>query len=330
MTPTLYTFLQALTTPATHFVTLHEAQPLRGHDGRIVMSRTSRFAEAEITWSGARWLLCMPLVPAAIPSIERAAARLHTLRSEWIAEYRLLRDELRYEDALGQVRQSDLVLQRLPEGISFDEACTLLPREELQEALEALRHELTRLGLSHRNLKPENLRWSHGQLIPIRWHYIGTDPAEDDAAFEQLRRHLAACPSAAVAATPLVSDVSAPYGSPTDRLTGHLWVGNVFEQLVCVADREGFGFVDTANRTVIPAQYRWAGDFHEGRAPVQTDEGMGLIDKQGRYILPPRFEIVEYCPEKSRTFVREKGVWSMYDYLGRFLGPAPDGPWEEE
>lgn len=326
MTPTLYTLLQALTAPAAHLATLHDAQAVTESDGHIVLGRTSRFAEAEITWHGSRWLLCMPLTSAAIPSIERAAARIHTLRSEWLAEYRLLRDELSYEDSLGQVRKSDLVLQHLPEGMTFDEACATHPREEIAQALEALRHELHRLGLAHRNLKPENLRWSRGRLIPIRWHYVGSNPAEDDEAFATLLRHLADCPTAP---TPPALDITVPYGTPTDRLTGHLWVGHTFEQLVCVADREGYGFVDTDNRTVIPSQYRWAGDFHEGRAPVQTDEGMGLIDKQGNYILPPRFEIVEYHPEKSRIFVREQGRWSLYDYMGRYVGPAPDGPWEE-
>jgi len=320
MTPTIYSFTRALLAPADHFDALRDARIPTGPDGRPRMSRTSRFAEAEIDWRGGRWLVCMPLVLSAVPGIERAAARLRTLRSEWLAEYRLLRDEMRYEDSAGGEHRSDLVLQRLPEGLTFGEALAAEPKERLAAALEALRGELARLGISHGNLKPENLRWSGGRWLPIRWHHVRTEPGGDEEAFAQL---LGAVGEAADGPQRTLSDVQAAYGMPADRLTGHLWVGHVFEQLVCVGDEEGFGYVDAENRTVIPAQYLWADDFHEGRAAVQTAEGMGLIDKQGRYVIPPVCEIVEYRPEASLSEVRRAGMWYIYDYEGNpVAGPA--------
>ncbi len=319
MTPTIYSFTRALLAPAGHFTALRDARALTGPDGRPLLNRTSRFAEAEIEWRGGRWLVCMPLVPAAVPAVERAAARLHTLRSEWLAEYRLLRDEMRYEDSAGGEHRSDLILQRLPAGISFAEALTTEPEERLLAAVEALRAELARLGISHCNLKPDNLRWCGGKLLPIRWHHARMEAGGDEEAFGLLR----AAVGDAAAPQPTVSDVQAPYGMPADRLTGHLCVGHVFEQLVCVADKEGFGYVDTENRTVIPAQYLWADDFHEGRAAVLTATGMGLIDKQGRYVIPPVCEIVEYKPQGSLSEVRQAEQWYLYDYEGNpIAGPA--------
>ena len=180
MTPTIYSFTRALLAPADHFDALRDARIPTGPDGRPRMSRTSRFAEAEIDWRGGRWLVCMPLAPSAVPGIERAAARLRTLRSEWLAEYRLLRDEMRYDDSAGGEHRSDLVLQRLPEGLTFGEALAAEPKERLAAALEALRGELARLGISHGNLKPENLRWSGGRWLPIRWHHVRTEPGGDE------------------------------------------------------------------------------------------------------------------------------------------------------
>lgn len=319
MTPTIFSFTQALLFPADHFATLHDARAVRGREGRPLLHRTSRFAEAEIEWQGGRWLVCMPLVPAAVPAIERAAARLHTLRSEWLAEYRLLRDEMHFEDSAGGRHRSDLVLQRLPSGLSFTEALAAIPATQLTAALDALQVELARLDISHNNLRPENLCWSGGKLLPIRWHFARTEAGGDAEAFATLHRLVAETTEP----QQTVSDVAIGYGLPADRLTGHLCVGNVFEQLVCVGDKEGFGYVDTENRTVIPAQFLWADDFHEGRAAVQTASGMGLIDKQGRYVIPPRFEIVEYKPQISLSEVRKDGLWYLYDYEGNAVaGPA--------
>ena len=84
--------------------------------------RTTRFAEAEITWRGRQWLLSMPLSPAALASVERTASQLGRLNTDHLAEYRILRDELRWTDTAGRERRFDLALQHLPAGKPFAEA----------------------------------------------------------------------------------------------------------------------------------------------------------------------------------------------------------------
>lgn len=318
ITPTIYSFIQALLSPADHFTTLRGARIDTDTAGHPLLNRTSRFAEAGIEWQGGRWLVCMPLTPAAVPEIERIAACLHTLRSEWLAEYRLLRNEMRFVDSTGTEHRSDLVLQQIPRGISFAEVLAEEPREKLCAALDELRDELLRLGISHNNLKAENLRWSGGRFYPIRWHFAVKGTGSDAEAFADLHRIIEQSP----APQQTVSDVQAAYGMPDKPLTGHLWVGNTFEQLILVEDETGYGYVDASNRAVIAAQYLWADDFHEGRAAVQTPTGMGLIDKQGRYVIEPRFEIVDYDSATGLTHVRQNGLWSDYDYEGHPLGSA--------
>ena len=93
------------------------------------------------------------------------------------------------------------------------------------------------------------------------------------------------------------------------------------EWLIAVEDNEGWGFVDSQNRYIIPPQYLWVNDFREGRTEVETAEGMGLIDKQGNYIIPPLYKIVDYNPHKGESMVFDGNGWSVFDYSGKQLCP---------
>ena len=315
MTPTLQLFTRALLTPDLSFKTLADARAAPGADGLPRLMRTTRFAEAEITWRGRQWLLSMPLSPAALASVERTASQLGRLNTDHLAEYRILRDELRWTDPAGRERRFDLALQHLPAGKPFAEALHTEPAERLLAALDTLETALRELNFSHNNLRPDNLRWSGGRFIPLRYHDARFDTSDGDAeAFEALRRRVRE------AGGPMqVSDIEADY-APLRRLTGHRWTSHVFEGLVCVEDDEGFGFVDTDNNPVIASHFVWAGDFREGRAEVQTAQGMGLIDKRGHYVIEPRYEIVDYNPYTGCSRIRSEGLWALADYNGRIVG----------
>lgn len=316
MIPTLQTFTRALLTPDLSLTSLAQARVVTEKNGLPRLIRTSRFAEAEIEWRGSRWLLSMPLTSAALPRIERAASELRRLNTPHLAEYRILPNEMRWQDDAGGQHATDLVLQLLPPGRDFTEALLTEEKTLLLAALDTLEKAFGELRFVHNNLKAANLRWSQGRLIPLRYHdaRIGEPSEADAAAFEALRREIAE------AAQPrqTVSDTTAAY-SPRRPLTGHRWTSHLFEGLVCVEDEGGYGFVDADNNPVIPAQYLWAGDFREGRAEVETPAGMGLIDREGRYVIPPEYEIVEYDPATSIVRVRNKGRWALFDYLGRRL-----------
>lgn len=313
MTPTLQLFTRALLTPDLSFKTLADARAATGADGLPRLMRTTRFAEAEITWRGRQWLLSMPLSPAALAAVERTASQLGRLNTDHLAEYRILRDELRWTDPAGRERRFDLALQHLPAGKPFAEALHTEPAERLLAALDTLETALRELNFSHNNLRAGNLRWSGGRFVPLRYHDAHFGPSGDGAAFESLREQVRRT------ADPMcVGDTEAVY-TPHRRLTGHRWTSHVFEGLVCVEDDEGFGFVDTENNPVIRPQYTWAGDFREGRAEVETPSGMGLIDRRGRYVIPPEYEIVDYAPAESVVRVRKDGRWAEFDYLGRRL-----------
>lgn len=317
MIATLQDFTRALLTPDLSLNVLSDARAVTDANGMPRLMRTTRFAEAEIEWHDRRWLVAMPLTPAALPRNERTASVLRRLNTEWLADYRILPGEMRWQDTAGTEQVTDLVLQLLPAGREFAEALLTEERTTLLVALDALQAALRELEFTHNNLKASNLRWCEGRFIPLRYYDARIGEAEgrdnDAEAFEALRRRIADAPGPQA-----VSDVAAPY-DPLRRLEGHRWTSHVFEGLVCVEDETGYGFVDTENNPIIPAQFVWAGDFHEGRAEVQTATGMGLIDRNGHYVIPPEYEIVDYDHAASVAHVRNDGRWALFDYLGRRL-----------
>lgn len=123
MAPTLRIFTQALLTPDLSFATLADARPMLGDDGMPRLHRTTRFAEAEIEWQGSRWLLALPLDPAAMQQVERTAAALRKIDCPALTEYRILPRELHFQDACTQLYVSDLILQRIPSGGDFQRLC---------------------------------------------------------------------------------------------------------------------------------------------------------------------------------------------------------------
>lgn len=313
MTPTLQLFTRALLTPDLSLRTLAGAQAETAPNGLPQLMRTTRFAEARIRWQGRRWLLSMPLTPSALPAIERTAVAIKRLNAPALTDYRILPGELCWKDHAGIEQHCDLVLQHVPEGKDFDEALLTEDRGLLLQALDTLERELAELGVAHNRLKAENLRWCAGRLVVLRYHdaQIGGDRQADAAAFEALRRRLAATPGPQAA-----NDVTAPY-NPIRTLDGHRWTSHLFEGLICVEDETGFGYVDADNRPAIESRYLWADDFHEGRAEVETPTGMGLIDREGNYVIPPEYEIVDYRPAESIVYVRKEGRWALFDYMGR-------------
>lgn len=239
--------------------------------------------------------------------------------------------EMRWHDATGTERHTDLVLQHLPAGREFAEALLAEDKATLARGARHIAGGARGAGIHTQQPQGNEPPLHRGRFVPIRYYDARIGMAEpgtgDREAFAALRHRIAEAPAPRQTA----NDVTAPY-NPLRSLTGHRWTSHVFEGLVCVEDDNGFGFVDTDNNPVIPAQFVWAGDFREGRAEVQTQTGMGLIDRRGCYVIPPEYEIVDYDPAASVVHVRNNGHWALFDYLGRRLTefrtevPEPCGP----
>lgn len=330
MFPAIQQFEEGLLAPRESLHTLCEARFDRSEEtGVLRIGRTTLFAEIQCTFEGGRYLLCCPLSTLAQRLAETSAQRLKYRRAGFLLPWRLLRNELTYRDATGARRTCDLILQELPaSGVPLDTFVRTADRARLLDTLDALEESMRREQISHNNLKASNL-WvtPDYQLYPIRYAYVRTgDEAgghdADAAAFESLRTciHENTPEQASPDTAQLMCDTKSAYHTPRPDFSNHRWIGPMSEQLLCVEDETGYGYVDTGNNYVIEPHFRWANDFREGRAEVETaDARMGLIDKTGRYIIEPLYEIVEYDDRTGRSLVRLDGRWAAFDYEGRQL-----------
>lgn len=329
MYPAIQQFEQGLLTPRQSLRTLSEARFDRDEtSGVLRIERTTLFAEVQCTIGGRPHLLCCPLSALAQRLAETSAQRLKYRRAEFLLSWRLLRDELTYLDATGTRHTCDLILQELPaEGRPLAEFVRTADRTRLLAALDKLQTDLRNEHITHNNLKASNL-WvtPDYRLYPLRYAYVRTgEEAEereaDTTRFEALRSFIAEnAREQSSDPAQLMCDTASAYHTPLPDFSNHRWIGPMSEQLLCVEDDAGYGYVDTANSYVIEPHFRWANDFREGRAEVETaDSRMGLIDKTGRYVIEPIYEIVEYDDRTGRSLVRLDGRWAAFDYEGRQL-----------
>lgn len=309
--PTLYHFLEALETPGLAFANLYDLRPVRTPGGEPILTRTSRFAEALVEWQKRRYLVCFPLSTASIFAVEQMAVKLKYLNTDLLVPYSILRDEMAY----GRGGVSDVILHLLPEGEPLDQCIAKFDPVSLLASLDALEQGMKEAGFVHNNLKAENIIVTRqGRMIPIRYHFARFESGSDAAQFEELRDLI----RSQAGGDQVFHDMETPEYRAVPCFPGHKFVGEMSDQLVRVEDEDGYGFVDTSNHVVIPAQFHWADDFREGRAEVQTTDGrMGLIDKSGRYIIEPRYEIVDYNPYTGCSRIRLNGLWALADYNGK-------------
>lgn len=307
--PTICIFKEALECPADHFRTLRGIVPVR-RDGETAVSRTARFAEAEVYLDGSRHLICAPLTRTATASIERTAEKLRYIGSDFLCEYWLLYSEMTFEDELGRPCDCDIVLQRLPDGEAFDPKTSSYDSRRLGAMLDALKAEFGHIGFTHNNLKPSNLIiGDDGRLHPIRYHYaeIGSACRDDFAPLYEL---------VGSGENPVAGDVGAAYGT-TGNDGETLFAMHEGLRRICRGER--YGFADESGNIAIPIRYLWADDFREGRAVVETENGLGLIDKSGREVIAAIYDDVCYDPVGGESEVRLDGLSAVFTYDGQQL-----------
>lgn len=141
-------------------------------DNAVPLRRTKNFAEAEVIFRGCAALLFVPLGRWDVVRVEVTARRLQQMTLRSLCRYDLYRDELRWCDSLGRGRTSDIILQPLPGGVPLPQALPRLPHDELRRMVDSLREEMTGIGFTHNNLRPDNIiAGRDGRLHPIRYHY---------------------------------------------------------------------------------------------------------------------------------------------------------------
>lgn len=255
---------------------------------------------------GERLLVAVPLRSEYIDTPAKIEERLKSLSSPILGSIKVLRGELRYIDSLGRECFADVVVQPLPSGERFGRECTY-PATEQHRLLDELWQEMERVGVTHGNLRPENLIvGDDGHLHPLRYYYARFgEGCKDD--FSLL--HDMVVPDDVRVPEPdyrSLVGVSGPFESYTPQ-----------DGIMRVLADERYFFVDVYSGERLPGEYLWATDFYEGRAIVETEEGVGVITADGSYLIPNTYHDIEFDNCLGIFFARFGDSVQRYDYCGR-------------
>lgn len=300
---------QALEQPGLSFNHLKGIVAERDADSRAKASRTARFAEAVVTAvGGERLLLAVPLHPEHIEGIAEVADRLHKLSSPILGKIVILHNELRYTDSLGREHLADVLVQSLPDGERFGLDTSLSVERQLL-MIEELKQEMTRAGITHSNLRPENIiTGDDGHMHPLRYYYATCSEAcRDD--FSHLRSAI------------MQSDIDIPkcdYRSLV-KAAEPFEVFAPQDGLMRVFAAERYHFINIHSGERLPGNYLWATDFFEGRAVVESENGVGVITTSGKLLIPDTYHDIEFDTCQGIFFARFGENVQKYDFCGRAI-----------
>lgn len=316
MATTIREFIEALEYPAASLQRLMPGAPLSLREdasGAVTRSHAD-FVEAELQGGGRRLLVSMPHHREALLRAGRIATKLKQLPVTLTGHYALAEGALCHSDALGCRRYEDLVVEVLPAGEFLSEKLAMgCHAQSLVGLLRRLEHEMERLGVSHGNLKEENLYLTHrGELLLARPHHMTFEgmTEEEHCAFDRLEA--------------LIRDYDLSDAEPVATVEiapddGVVAVGMMSDERIRIWRDGRYGFADVEGEIVIEPQFVAAGDFREGRAEVESDRGWGVIDKWGAWIVEARYDGVDYDDMEGTIRLRLGKEWALVDYSGRPL-----------
>ena len=308
--PSVQSFVQSLLLPVDSFATLEKFE-VECSEGLPVVNRTSLFAEVRITMQGERYLLCLPVRSESVRRVEESIFVLRRICGGALTECRILEGEYRFMDERGSRCRCDLLLHRLPEGETLEEAVTHIDRRILLGALERLRGEFVQHGVRHRNLKPSNIIFGEdGRLSVMRCYYMVAESDREaiDAEFAAVEEYVAA----------RAGECDRQRSERCEeRLHGFDEVGVCYDMMRRVCRDGMYGYADDEGCVVIEPQFAYAGHFRENRVVVERFDGrQGVIDRTGRYIVEPLYDMIDLT-EEGNFEVRHGDRMEIFDYFGR-------------
>ena len=308
MMPSMTYFQAALSAPALHFKRLGKAEPLL-HNGHPIVRRTYSAIETEIMLNGQRFLLFLPFKKEYILHIDKLESVTQERSRGPLLENRILYEELKLVDSLGNTHEFDVILQEFPQGMTLKEAVFHYRGEALKEAVRKMKARIDAVGFRHNNLTPSNvLICKSGVARPLRYWYASWELFSDNDIsplldfIDQNSLHDADDRLHDL----VVRDSEAEYVAKPDK----------YNEVTRLCKGHRYGFVDCDGRQITPFIYTWASEFQEGRAIVVKNGKMGAIDIRGRKVLHTIFKTLEFDVETGIfTATRDKYLY-LFDYDG--------------
>lgn len=268
---------------------------------------SEHFAECEAEIEGKQYHLYAPI---SVDAIHYALRARTALSQTTITYYKILHGEMLLKSYFAD--SCSIIIEELPEGTLLSEALYTHSREHLHFGLQDLKKRMSRQGVCHTNLTPDNIivgddrRW-----YPIRWYYAQPGKRKDLKAL----KHLASLIDELAFSSNFEPNTSILNSPLSPYCVGHN--APIRERHRRTITPEGVGFVDERGDMVIDSIYAAATDFTEGRAIVTLRSGKkGVINRKGEYVIPPLYDDIEFDIESGESEASCDGITTTFDYYG--------------
>ena len=303
-------FEQALLAPELHFKHLRPIEPILCNT-RPIIRRTTNAIEAEVLLQGRKHLLYLPFCSESLIHIEEIESALRERRRGPIISNKIFYSELLMVDSIGRSEYFDIILQEVPEGMTFDAAVLHYRADDLRSAIRKMQSELNAIGFCHNNLRPTNvIICENGIACPLRYWYAEISVlAENNISLLEalIDKHYST----------EADSLRKPLFAHTQRDEESIPTTSEGITRLCRSNRYGFRFYDGSQ--IAPFIYTWASNFSEGRAVVARNGKMGAINNRGEKVIPVIYKELSF-DVKSGTFtaVRDKYRY-LIDYDGKII-----------
>lgn len=305
--PTVKHFEEVLQNPTRKLAEVlggREFSIVKNSDGAKICCN-SRFAEATVQAKRGLFLVSMPLSEAVRIHLTESLARTVQLYTPHIATCCLIPDAIRYTTPDNKEISWDLVVEKIPEGITLSRANEqgAIPPTITQE-LRKLQNLFHQTEFVHSSLDEESIIIRpDGSLAVFRLYksHFGVDFEQDDNSLEQIIAKFSSTQR---------DDM------PTSELKEYEPVEFFCDGLIRYRQGNHYGFKDRKGKVVVKAKYLWAAPFYEQRAVVRKRSGVGVIDTLGRPILDTIFQDIFYDTSHSTFHVKLGNDWAIRGYDG--------------
>ncbi len=270
--------------------------------------------ESEIMLDGQHFLIFIPFKEEYSRHIEELEEEAHNRSRSILINNRILYEELMIRDSTGRKHYIDVILQRVPNGITLKDAVHRYRANDLHIYIQNMRKRLDAIGFSHNNLTPSNIIiCENGVACPLRYWYSKWEVYSNNDISHLInfinshnvydidsKREPLLCPSNAIDDTP----------------TEH-------EGITRVKKCGRYGFIDNDGTRIKPYIYTWASDFCEGRAIVALNGKMGVINSSGKKVIAASYKNIEFNVDEGVFIATNDKYHHILNYEGTIIDKVP-------
>lgn len=267
--------------------------------------------ESEIVLEGQHFLIFVPFQEEYLRHIEELEEEAHNRSRGILLSNKILYEELMVHDSTGRKHYIDVILQKIPDGITLKDAVHRYRADDLRTCIQNMQKRLDAIGFSHNHLTPSNIIiCKNGIACPLRYWYSKWEVYSNNDISPLLNfidSHNIY--DIDTAREPLLSlDDTTDDDTPTEH-----------EGITRIKKCGHYGFIDYDGTKIKPYIYTWASDFCEGRAVVAQNGKMGVIDCFGKKVISASYKEIKFNADEGIFVATHDDYRYILNYEGKII-----------